>query len=63
MIGVKALGAPHVLTLVVGVSRDMLPVKYFCSDRFLFVSVEFCGDMSSAAPCVSSGCGVRALMS
>ena len=32
------------LKTVVGASKGMLPVKYFCSTKPLFVSVEFHGD-------------------
>ena len=32
------------LETVVGVSKGMFPVIYFCSNKASFVSVKFCGD-------------------
>ena len=40
----KASGPPHVLKLRLVVSKGMLPVKYFCTNRAFFMSVEFHGD-------------------
>ena len=48
MVEVKASAALHVLELWLGVSKGMLPVKYFCSTKFLLVSVEFHGDHKTA---------------
>ena len=40
----KASCPPHVLKLWLGVSKGMLPVKYFCSNKpSFYVSVEFHG--------------------
>ena len=44
VVEVKASGAPHVLKLLLGVSKGMLPVRYFCSNNIFFVSVEFHGN-------------------
>ena len=38
---VKASGPLHVLKLWLGVSKCMLPVNYFCSNKVAFVSVLF----------------------
>ena len=45
VVEVKASGPPHVLELSLGVSKGMLPVKYFCSISPLFVSFRFNGDL------------------
>ena len=44
VIDVKGSGLPHVLELWLGVSKGMLPVKYFCSNKASFLSVEFFQD-------------------
>ena len=44
VVEVKTSGPPHVLRLWLGVSKVMLPVQYFCSNKASFVSVEFHGD-------------------
>ena len=44
-----ALGPPHVLKLWLGVSKGMLPVKYFLSIKAFFVLVEFHGDHKTVA--------------
>ena len=36
VVELKASGPPHVLELWLGVSKGMLPVKYFCSTKPLF---------------------------
>ena len=42
VVDVKATGPPHILKVWLGVGKvGMLPVKYFHSDKALFVSVEF----------------------
>ena len=40
----QASGPPHVLELWLGISKGMLPVKYFRCNKASFVSVEFHGD-------------------
>ena len=44
MVEVIASGHPHVLKLWLGVSKGMLRVEYFRSNKAFFVSVEFHGD-------------------
>ena len=41
VVGVKALGPPHVLRLWLGVSKGMFPIKFFTPTNPLFASVEF----------------------
>ena len=46
VVDVIALGPPHVLKLFFGVGKDMIPVKYFCSNKASFfvsvlVSIKF----------------------
>ena len=36
----KAYRPPHVLGLWLGVSKGMLPAKYFCSNKAIFMSIE-----------------------
>ena len=36
VVEVKASGTPHVLKLLLGVSKDMLPVNYFRSNKASF---------------------------
>ena len=43
VVEVKALMLSHVLGLWLGVGKDMLSVKYFCSNKSSFVSFEFHG--------------------
>ena len=40
----ESLGTTTCPKTVVGVSKGMLPVKYFCSNKAFFVSVIFHGD-------------------
>ena len=40
----ESLGTITCLITVVGVSKGMLPVRYFCSNKAPFVSVECHGD-------------------
>ena len=44
VVEVKASGPPYALKLWLGVSKGMLPVKYFCKQSPHFVSVKFHGD-------------------
>ena len=44
VVDVTALGSPHVLKLLLGVSESMLPVKLFRSKKPLFVPVDHHGD-------------------
>ena len=44
VVEVKASGSPHVLRLWLTVSKGMLPVKYFCSNKASFLSAKFGGD-------------------
>ena len=44
VIEVNASGPPHVLELWLWVGKGMLPVKYLCSNKASFMSVEFHGD-------------------
>ena len=37
----NATGPPHVLEMWFGVSKGMLPMKYFCSNKASFVSIEY----------------------
>ena len=39
MVKVMISGLTHALKMWLGVGKGMLPVKYFCSSRLLFVSV------------------------
>ena len=41
---VNILTQPHILQLWLGVSKGILPVKYFHSVKLFFVSVEFNDD-------------------
>ena len=41
VVEMKAFGPPHVLKLCLVLSKGMLPVKYFHSNKAFFVSVEF----------------------
>ena len=43
MVEVEAPVMPHVLKLWLGISEDMLPVKYLSSKKSSFVSVKFHG--------------------
>ena len=38
---VNALGLPHFLELWMGVSMDLLPLKYFCSNMFFLCQLSF----------------------
>ena len=44
VVELNTLGLPHVLKQLLGESKGILPVKYFCSNKAFFVSVEFHGD-------------------
>ena len=41
VVEVGASGAPHVLGVWLGISKDMLPVKYFCSTKSLLCQSNF----------------------
>ena len=48
LVEVNVSGPPHVLRLLLGVDKGILPVKYFCSTMPLFVLVEFNGEHMTA---------------
>ena len=48
VVDVKASGQPHIIKLWLGISKVILPVKYFCSTKPLFVTIEFNGDHKTA---------------
>ena len=42
MVEVMHSGLPHLLKLWFGMNKGILPVRYFCSNKFcFFISVEF----------------------
>ena len=44
VVEVKSSGPPHVLKLVAGKNKGMLPVNTFAPTKLLFVAVKFHGD-------------------
>ena len=48
VVEVKASGPRHILKLWLGASKGMLHVKYFCSMKPFFASVEFNRDHKTA---------------
>ena len=48
VVELKASGPPHVFELWLGVSKVMLPVEYFCSNKASFVLAELNEDYETA---------------
>ena len=49
IVEVKASWTPHISRLWLGVDNGMLPVKYFCSNKAFFASVELHGAHKTVA--------------